>query len=204
MDRYIMFLDWKNQYCENDYSIQSNLQIQCSPYQITNGIFHRIRNKISQFVWKYKRPWIAKAILKTKTELEEWSLSCDLTNNWIWIHCLGINKLTTLKGFMAGFIDANYEIWLGTSQVTMLRTILGVILYYGTWGCKSESQCLRGPKSRKGTLRRDKMVLFSETKLLGKSDVYEFLWKDYGECSRNNQGFRGKQIWVQNSGSSTY
>ena len=40
-----MFLDWKNQYCENDYTSQSNLQIQCDPYQITNGIFHRIRTK---------------------------------------------------------------------------------------------------------------------------------------------------------------
>ena len=34
-----MFLDWKNQYCENDYTTQSNLQIQCNPYQITSGIF---------------------------------------------------------------------------------------------------------------------------------------------------------------------
>ena len=40
-----MFLDWKNQCCENDYTTQSNLQIQCTPYQITNGIFHRIRTK---------------------------------------------------------------------------------------------------------------------------------------------------------------
>ena len=39
-----MFLDWKNQYCQNDYT-ESNLQIQCNPYQITNGIFHRIRTK---------------------------------------------------------------------------------------------------------------------------------------------------------------
>ena len=34
-----MFLDWKNQHCENDSTTQSNLQIQCNPYQITNGIF---------------------------------------------------------------------------------------------------------------------------------------------------------------------
>ena len=40
-----MFLDWKNQYCENDCTTQSNLQIQCNPYQITNGILHRIRTK---------------------------------------------------------------------------------------------------------------------------------------------------------------
>ena len=34
---------WKNQYCENDYNTQGNLQIQCNPYQITNGIFYRTR-----------------------------------------------------------------------------------------------------------------------------------------------------------------
>ena len=40
-----MFLDWKNQHCENDYTTQSNLQIQCNPYQTTNGIFHSTRPK---------------------------------------------------------------------------------------------------------------------------------------------------------------
>ena len=45
---------------------KSNLQIQCNPYQTTNGIFHRTRTKISQFVWKHKRPQTAKAILRKK------------------------------------------------------------------------------------------------------------------------------------------
>ena len=40
-----MFLDWKNQHCENDYTTRTNLQIQCNPYQTTNGIFHRSRPK---------------------------------------------------------------------------------------------------------------------------------------------------------------
>ena len=61
-----MFLDWKNQHCENDYTTQSNLQVQCNPYQTTHGIFHRTRRKISPLVWKYKRPRIAKAILRKK------------------------------------------------------------------------------------------------------------------------------------------
>ena len=41
MERHFMFLCKKNQYCENDYTTKCNLQIQCDPYQITNGIFHR-------------------------------------------------------------------------------------------------------------------------------------------------------------------
>ena len=43
MEKYTMFMDWKNQYSENEYTTQSNLQIQCNPYQNTNGIFHRAK-----------------------------------------------------------------------------------------------------------------------------------------------------------------
>ena len=46
MERYIMFLHWKNQYCENDYNNQRNLQIQYHPYQIINDLYHRTRAKI--------------------------------------------------------------------------------------------------------------------------------------------------------------
>ena len=43
MEKYTMFIDRKNQYSENEYGTQSNLQIQCNPYQATNGIFYRTR-----------------------------------------------------------------------------------------------------------------------------------------------------------------
>ena len=36
-----MFLNWKNKYCENGYTNQSNLQMQYNPYKITNGTFHK-------------------------------------------------------------------------------------------------------------------------------------------------------------------
>ena len=66
MEKYNMFVDRKNQYSENEYITQRNLQIQCNPYQATNGVFQRTKKKISQFVWKYKKPQIAKAILRKK------------------------------------------------------------------------------------------------------------------------------------------
>ena len=43
MEKYTVFMDQKNEYSENEYTTQSNLQIQCNPYQATNGIFHRAR-----------------------------------------------------------------------------------------------------------------------------------------------------------------
>ena len=47
--------------------LQSNLQIQCNPYQTTSGIFHRTKTKKnSKFVCKHKRPQRVKAILRKK------------------------------------------------------------------------------------------------------------------------------------------
>ena len=61
-----MLLDWKNQYCENDYTTQSNRQVQCNPYQISNGIFHRTRARHFTICVETQGPQIAKAILRKK------------------------------------------------------------------------------------------------------------------------------------------
>ena len=37
MERYTMFFDQKNQYCQNMYTTQGNLQIHCTAHQITKG-----------------------------------------------------------------------------------------------------------------------------------------------------------------------
>ena len=66
MEKYTMFMDWKNQYSDNEHTTQSNLQIQCNPYQASSGIFQELEKIISRFLWKYKKPRIAKAILRKK------------------------------------------------------------------------------------------------------------------------------------------
>ena len=43
MEKNTMFVDQKTQYSENEYTTQSNLQIQFSLYQATNSILHRTR-----------------------------------------------------------------------------------------------------------------------------------------------------------------
>ena len=68
MERYTMFLDWKNQYCQNDYTSQSNLQIQGNPYQTTNGIFHRTRMKIFAICMETQKTLNSQSNLEKKNE----------------------------------------------------------------------------------------------------------------------------------------
>ena len=79
MEKYTMFSDGKNQYYENDYTTESNLQIQCNPYQITNGIFIELKPKNSQFVWKHKRSQIAKVVLRKENRAGRIDLILDYT-----------------------------------------------------------------------------------------------------------------------------
>ena len=64
MEKYTLFMDRKNQYSENEYTTQSNLQIQCNSYQATNGISHRTTT--SNLHGNAKKTSITKAILRKK------------------------------------------------------------------------------------------------------------------------------------------
>ena len=66
MERYTMLLDWRNQYCENDYTTQSNLHNQCNLYKITNKIFNRTETNIFKNLYGIQKTLIAKAILRKK------------------------------------------------------------------------------------------------------------------------------------------
>ena len=80
MEKYTMFMDWKNQYSENEYTSQSNLQIQCNPYQATSHIFHRTRTKNFKICMEIQKTSNSQSNL----EKEEW----NWRNQLAWLQAL--------------------------------------------------------------------------------------------------------------------
>ena len=69
MEKQTMFIDWKNQYSENEYTTQSNLQIQCNPCQATPGIFHIARTTTFTICMEIQKTSNSQSNL----EKEEWN-----------------------------------------------------------------------------------------------------------------------------------
>ena len=56
MEKYTMFLDWKDQYCKNDYATQRNLQFSAIPIKLPMAFFTELEQKILQSYGNTKDP----------------------------------------------------------------------------------------------------------------------------------------------------
>ena len=64
-----MFLDRKNQYCENDYTTKCNLQIQCDPIKLPMAFFTEVEQKNFTIYMETQKTLNSQSSL----EKEEWS-----------------------------------------------------------------------------------------------------------------------------------